>query len=135
MSTAPTFGWQPIAQSVRAVRRSGVSYWKENRLFWVRRLSGFALMAFIIVHVLIFHGQMVGGGYLLNRFDVPALISQILMVVSLLLHLVTNIRPMKIAFGLSDKRNIRTDIALILSILLLIAGAAFVVYFIRWIAL
>ena len=118
--------------TVRATRRAGVSYWKENRLFWVRRISGFALMAFLIIHVLVFHGQNIEGVFLLHRFDILKLISQILLVVSLFLHLVTNIRPLKIAFGLEDKKNIRIDIALILSILLLIAGMAFVVYFIRW---
>ena len=118
--------------SVRTMRRAGVSYWKENRLFWVRRISGFALMAFLIIHVIIFRGQNVGGVFLLQMFDVLRLISQILLVVSLFVHLVTNIRPLKIALGLEDKRNIRTDIALILSILLLIAGIAFIIYFIRW---
>ena len=120
------------ADTVITSKRAGVSYFKENRLFWVRRISGFALFAFMIVHVLLFMEEGSGSGIRLKLFDAPALVSQILLVAALLVHLITNIGPLKIAFGLEDRRNIRADIMLLLSILLLIAGAAFVVYFIRW---
>ena len=128
------FGIVLTADTVRAMRRAGVSYYKENRLFWIRRISGFALMAFIIVHVILFHGQNSGGIYYLTLFGIPELVSQILMVAALLIHIAANIRPMRIAFGFSDKWNIRTDIALVLSILLLLAGIAFIIYFLRWAA-
>ncbi len=118
--------------TIRAVKRSGTFYWRENLLFLIRRISGFAMLFFILAHVLIFQGRISGGAFRLNLFDAAALASQILMVVSLLLHLCANITPLRIALGLRDGRNIRTDLAFILAILLLLAGAAFIVYYLRW---
>ena len=54
------------------------------------------------------------------------------MVLSLLVHLACNITPLRIALGLQDRKKLRIDLLLVLSILLLLAGAAFVVYYIRW---
>lgn len=118
-----------------AMKRSGVSYWKENRLFWTRRISGFAVMLFIAVHVLLFRTDMSGGAPRLHLFDVPALVSSVLMVISLFVHLLTNITPLRIALGLRDKGNVRTDVLFVLAIGLLLAGAAFVSYFLRWLAI
>ncbi len=120
------------AQTVRAWRKSGVAYFKQNRLFWIRRISGFALMFFIVSHVLIFRGNVSSAGYRLNYFGGLQLAAQILMVVCLLVHLCCNITPLRISLGIEDKKNIRTDVLLVLSILLLLAGIAFVIYYIRW---
>ncbi len=118
--------------TVRISRRSGVSYPKLNRLFWIRRISGFALMLFVAAHVLLFMGTSENGAYRLNLFAAGQLATQILMVVSLLVHLACNITPLRIALGLEDRKNLRTDVVLVLSVLLLLAGAAFVIYYIRW---
>lgn len=113
-------------------RKAGVSYMKPNRLFWIRRISGFALMLFLISHVLIFSGTTASGAYRLNLFGGAQLAAQILLVASLLVHLIGNIQPLRIALGIGDRHALRTDLLLVLAILLLLAGAAFVVYFIRW---
>ncbi len=118
--------------TIVAAKRSGVFYWKENCLFLLRRISGFALLIFIAVHFIIFSGTNDDGVYRLREFDMTALISQILMVLALFVHLITNITPLRITLGISDKRNIRTDIAIIVSILLLLSGVAFLIYYIRW---
>ncbi len=125
-------GVKTTADSLKAMRLSGVSYFKENRLFWIRRVSGLALMLFMIVHIIIFMGRHIDGTYVLVHFDALKLISQILLVVSLLVHLATNIRPLRIALGLSDGKNVRTDVMVVLAVLLAIAGTAFVIYYIRW---
>ena len=84
------------------------------------------------MHILLFTGTNEGGVYRLKLFDMMGLISQILMVVSLMVHLVTNIPPLRIALGLTDKRDLKSDVILILSVLLLLSGVAFIVYYIRW---
>ncbi len=119
-------------QTLLAWRRSGVSYFRQNRLFWIRRISGYALMLFIFSHVLIFRGNYVEPVYWLNLFDVAQLAVSILMVLSLFVHLLCNITPLRIALGISDRKNIRTDILLVMSVLLFLAGVAFVIYYIRW---
>ena len=120
------------ADTIIACRKAKVSYWKENRLFWVRRISGVALMIFMAAHVVILTGEQTGSGYRLKLFDAGRLATQILMTLSLAVHLLTNIRPLKIGLGLEDKGNLKTDVLLVLSALLLLAGIAFVIYFLRW---
>lgn len=125
-------GVKLTVDTIVAGKKSGTFYWKENSLFIIRRISGFALLIFIAIHFMIFSGNKNDGVYRLKEFDMAALISQILMVVSLFVHLITNIKPLRISLGISDKRNIRTDIAIILSVLLLLSGVAFLIYYIRW---
>lgn len=125
-------GVKLTVDTMDACQKSGVSYWKENRLFWIRRISGFALMIFLFFHIAIFSGIDTAVGVRLQYFGVGRLATQILMVVSLMVHLLTNISPLRIAIGIKDSGNVRTDVLLVLSILLLLAGVAFVVYFIRW---
>ncbi len=119
-------------QTVRACIRSGVSYPGWNRLFWVRRISGFSLILFMALHAMIFEGDVENGAYRLNLFGGVQLAVNLLMVLSLLIHLSCNIGPLRISLGLENRKNVRLDILLILSVLLLLAGIAFVVYYIRW---
>ncbi|MBP3874058.1 MAG: hypothetical protein J6E32_10100 [Lachnospiraceae bacterium] len=120
------------ARTVRALAKSKKPYFRENRLFWIRRISGLALMLFIMVHALIFMGDGSSGTYRLNMFGAVQLASQILMVLSLLIHLCCNITPLRISFGIEDRKKMRVDIILVLSIILFLAGLAMVVYFLRW---
>ena len=120
------------ADTVRVWRKTGVHYLRRNMLFWVRRVSGLAMMFFVAVHVMIFSGRTVEGVYRLNPFGAIELAAMLLMAASLLVHLSCNITPLRIALGLSDKKNFRMDLLLVVSILLLLAGAAFIVYYIRW---
>lgn len=119
-------------QTDRALRQSGVSYFRQNRLFWIRRISGSALLLFMVSHVLIFSGTEESGAYRLSLFAGAQLLTQILMVLSLMVHLLCNITPLRIALGIEDRHRFRTDVLLVLAILLLLAGAAFVIYYIRW---
>ena len=125
-------GFKLTIDSIIAGIKSQTFYIKENILFLTRRISGFALLIFVAVHIILFTGTNEGGAYRLRPFDMAALVSQILMVVSLMAHLTTNITPLRIAFGITDKRDLKSDAVLIISILLLLSGIAFTVYFIRW---
>ena len=71
-------------------------------------------------------------GFRLNLFDTPQLIMSILLVLTLLIHIVTNIRPVMIAMGAKSGKEIITDIILIMSVLMFAAGIAFVVYYAGW---
>ena len=125
-------GIKLTADTMKAIKKSGANYFKDNKLFWIRRISGFALMFFIAAHIIIFSGHRSGGTFRLNLFDVPQLIISILLVLSVLLHIVTNIRPLMTALGAGKAKEFLADIAVVFSILLMLAGAAFVVYYVRW---
>lgn len=118
--------------SIAACKKSGVSYFKENRLFWARRISGFAVFAFMLIHILLFLGRN-DGVYRLNYFGSLQFSLQILMVVSLAVHIIANIKPVMISFGMRSLREYAVDILIVLSGILLFTGAAFVIYFLRWI--
>lgn len=118
--------------TLTAIRKSGVSYPGQNRLFWIRRISGYALVIFMGIHVWLFQGQNIDGVFRLQHFDLPALITQLLMVASLAVHLLTNIRPLKIAFGIEDGKNYKTDVLIALSAALLLSAIGFVLYLMRW---
>ena len=118
--------------SIAACKKSGVSYYKENRLFWARRISGFAIIIFILIHVILFLGKN-DGVYRLNYFGTLQLATQILMVLSLAVHIITNINPMIISFGVSKIKEYAVDILVVLSAILLFTAVGFVIYYIRWI--
>jgi hypothetical protein len=54
------------------------------------------------------------------------------MVISIAVHVITNVKPSLISLGIRSLREYAVDILLVMSLLLLIAGAAFVVYYLRW---
>ena len=89
-------------------------------------------MFFIAAHIMLFMGHGSGGAFRLNVFDLPQLIMSILLVISVLVHIVTNIRPLMIALGSRGAKDFIADMAVIFSVLLLVSGAAFVVYYVRW---
>lgn len=125
-------GIKLTADTLTAIKKSGASYFADNKLFWIRRISGLAVMLFIFSHIFIFAGSSASGTFRLNLFDVPQLVCSLLLVISLLVHIVTNIRPLSAALGLDSSRGFAADAAFILSVLLVVSGAAFTVYFVRW---
>jgi succinate dehydrogenase/fumarate reductase cytochrome b subunit len=118
-------------QTYRISKKSGVSYHKENALFWIRRISGFILMLLILLHLMIFM-QTGSGFFRLGYFGMPQLTGQIVMLLALAIHLLCNIKPLAIALGIYGGKGYGRDIILILSVVLLFCTVAFVVYYLRW---
>ena len=127
-------GVKLTADTLIAIKRSGANYFKDNLLFWTRRISGFAMIFFIIAHYLVFIGDNSSGVYRLNEFGVTELVMAILLIVSLLIHIITNIRPLMLALGSSKGHRKIAAAVFTASVILLLLGGAFVVYFIRWLA-
>ena len=119
------------ADTLKVWKSTGVSYFRENRLFWARRVSGLAVMVLLVFHITAF-GDSSGAAYRLQWFDTAKLATQLLLVASLALHIITNVKPMMISFGIRGLRARAGDIAFILSAVLLFMAAAFIVYYIRW---
>lgn len=124
-------GVKLTGDTIAACKKSGVSYFKENKLFWARRISGFAVFVFIFFHVILFLGKN-GEAYRLKFFGKLQLATQLLLVASVGLHVITNVNPLFIAFGRKGLKEYAVDILIILSVLLLFMGFAFLIYYIRW---
>ena len=113
-----------------ACKKAGVSYWRNNERFWLSRISGFAMLFLIVYHVLIFSGTS-GEAFRLHAFQGIQLAAHILLVVALAVHLITNIKPLFIALGLENRKFI-IDIMIVVSLIMLVFAAAFIVYYLRW---
>ncbi len=121
------------ARTLRARRLSGAGYFRDNLLFWVRRISGFAVIIPLVMHLLIFRAGN-AEAYRLQAFTTGRLISQILLVAALALHVLSNVRPLLISLGIRGHRAFALDLMLVLSVLLLLFAAAFAIYYTRWAA-
>ena len=112
-------------------KEAGAMYSKESRLFWTRRITGFCMIVFAAIHVFVFIGTS-NGAFRLRSFDVFELICMILLIASLFIHILCNIKPLMISFGLMGFKIYIRDILFVLSAVLLLALIAFIVYFVRW---
>jgi hypothetical protein len=117
--------------TLRISQKTGVSYLKENALFWIRRISGFVLMLLVSLHLTVFM-QTGEGVFRLNYFGISELVGQVLMLSALAVHLLCNIKPVSIALGLYGESGYIRDILLILSAMLVFCALAFVIYYLRW---
>ena len=121
-------------KSIRIWHKTKVSYWKENLLFWGRRISGFVIMILIVFHITALSTTNVNG-LRLPLFDEWKLATQILLVIAIAFHVITNVKPMLISFGIKKLKPKAGDIIFWLSVLLLAAVVGFIIYYIRWISI
>ena len=120
------------AKSLRACKRAGVSYFKENLMFWTGRISGLAIIIFMLIHIFIFIGDFSDGTYRLNYFGIAELITQLCLVLSIAIHVFTQVRSSMIALGKKSYKKYMADILIIFSVLLVFFGIAFFIYYLRW---
>lgn len=124
-------GIKLTVDTLRAQKKTETAYFRENLLFWARRVSGFAVMVLLFFHFTAF-GYYVGEAYRLRWFDTGRLVTQILLVIALAVHIISNVRPMMIALGIKSLRQWIGDILFVISVLLLFAAVGFIVYYLRW---
>ena len=79
------------AQTFRASRSGGKLYGKQNALFWARRTSGLAILLMLFFHIGVF-GRVQDGVYILFPFTTVRLLTQLLLVASVFVHLLLNLR-------------------------------------------
>lgn len=118
-------------QSIRVWKKTKVPYLRQNLLFWTRRISGLVIMVLIFFHMSAF-SYYDGDVYRLKWFTAFRLAVQLLLVLSLAVHVISNVKPMLIAFGIRSLKERAVDILFVLSLILLFMAAAFIVYYIRW---
>lgn len=124
-------GIKYTVDTLRAQKKAGVSYWRQNKWFWVRRISGFVIMILLLFHITAF-GYTSTGGYRLRWFGPFRMTAQILLVLAIAVHVLSNLRPMLISFGIRNLKQWIGDLFVILSVLLLLMTAAFIIYYLRW---
>ncbi|MBE5970477.1 MAG: pilus assembly protein PilX [Lachnospiraceae bacterium] len=118
-------------KTIRIQKKAGASYFKENRLFWARRISGFVVMVLIFFHIFAFTGVS-ETHFRLPEFDMFRLITQILLVVSVGVHIITNIKPLYVGTGIGKLKVRVKDVVFWLAVLLAFMAVAFIIYYLRW---
>ncbi len=117
--------------TITACKRSGVYYWKENKMFLIRRISGLAMILLIFYHMIILGGTN-GQRYRLHLFEGIQLTGSLLFVLILAVHILSNIKSLFMGFGAKGLQKYRIDILFVMSIILLFCAIAFVIYYFRW---
>ncbi len=122
------------SKALMAMKKAGRGYFKENRLFWARRISGFAIMIFIVFHITAFSsgGAPTDGAVVLKWFTTGRFICQILLVLSIAVHVISNVKPVLISLGIKAFKERKADILFFVSIILVLCAVALLVYYLRW---
>lgn len=113
-----------------AGRHGGRSPFKDNELFWIRRITGFAIVFLVIYHVIVFSGGQ-GEVFRLNTFEGLQLAAHIILTIAVAVHVMAGIKPLCMALGIADRRFIK-DALIVLSVIMLVCAVSFVYYYLRW---
>ena len=111
--------------------RTRAPYFKENRLFWTRRISGFVILCLITFHMFAFSDNN-SEVFRLVPFDLYRLILQLLFLCSVAVHLIANVKPLLISFGTRKLRQKWGTVLFFVSACLLFMTIGFIVYYVRW---
>ena len=117
--------------TIHAQREAGTSYVQLNKRFWAVRISGVALAVFVVFHMMTFL-SVGGGAYRLREFGAFELATNVGLVLCVAIHVLCSARPLAISLGLNAPRARAADLVFALSLVLLFAAVAFVVYYLRW---
>jgi succinate dehydrogenase hydrophobic anchor subunit len=98
-------------------------YNKENRSFWLRRVSGTAIIILAILHALMM-SKNENGVARINSMPKPLRLATPLLIVAVFLHLFENVRPLLISLGIRNIDKKEKAIKIVLSIIALFAIAA-----------
>lgn len=113
------------------MRTHSLWYSRANRLFWLRRLSGIAIILLGIFHWQVF-GTMQGAQYILYEFTVCKLITQLLFVSAVCIHIGLNIRPLLLALGTRNIARHTQDMYSVLFIFYLFIIGSLIYYYVGW---
>ena len=122
---------QLTVKAVRTAAETHAPYLRKNYSFWARRLSGALIIILVFFHMTAF-GKTEGGVFQLYPFDLNRLIVQMLFLLSVTVHIITNVKPALITFGVKRLKPKSGGILFFISAALLFMAAGFIIYFIRW---
>ena len=118
-------------QSLQTAKQSGKMYLKQNAIFWARRASGLAIMILLLFHIGLF-GKVQNGTYILFPFTTVKMVTQLLFVAAILSIFLSISAHCSYHWVIISYKERRSDIYLILSVLLLFIAGAVILYYIGW---
>lgn len=134
LAAVVTHGVLGVLATVRAMKSGKVSgkwYLRQNAGYWTKRFSGLAILILLCFHVSAYT-MTVGDAFFLKEFTFGRMAAQLLLLLSIFVHLSISIQSMLIANGVVKFKERTVDWMLVLSLLTLFFAAAVVVYFLQW---
>jgi hypothetical protein len=112
-------------QSAKVSRHTKALYFRENKSFWIRRISGIAIVILIFIHIMLFGHKPDGSNTLawLNMF------LQLLLVGSIFVHVISNVKPLLVAFGSQAGKKKKIVIISVFSLLTVFWALAMIIYY------
>lgn len=108
-----------------------LQYGWANRLFWLRRLSGLAILILLFGHIGLF-GAVIDGQYVLFDFTWPKALLQGTFLTALCVHIATNMRPLFVSLGWSGIAGRCRDVYASLVVFYLFSIVALIIYYVGW---
>ena len=118
-------GIKLTADTIIVSKKAGVGYFSENKMFWARRISGFAVMLLLSFHFITFGI----GKRVLPVMSAFRLTTQILLVAAIATHVITNVRPVLISFGIRGLKRRVPELIIIISAVIILASAALMIFY------
>lgn len=112
----------------RQVENGRPFYLWQNRLFWLRRLSGLAILCFLWCHFTLF-GEMQGDTYVVHAFTTGRFLLHLGLWLSVSIHVLTNIKPLYVALGFTQVQKRTADTTFVCAVLLVLMLGMAVLYF------
>ena len=122
ISTIPAF---------KTAKKTGRWFFKENAAFWTKRISGIAIVLLLGFHITAYTTS-VNGKFFLKEFTTGKMAAQILLILSIFIHLMVSIKSMLIAKGMIKFKERTIDWMLVLSIMTIFFTIAVIAYYIQW---
>lgn len=123
-----------VIATIKSVRSGGISgkwYLKQNKVFWIKRVSGVSILLLLIFHMSVYVTSS-NGVYFLKEFTWMSLVSQLLFVLAIFIHLYVSLEGMLIARGILDHKERKKDWLLVLSVFMLMIIITIIMYFVQW---
>lgn len=118
-------------QAVKSGQNSGKWYVRQNAAYWTKRFSGLAILILLCFHISAYT-TTVGGAFFLKEFTFGRMAAQLLLILSIFIHLAVSVKSMLIAKGVVKFKERTVDWMMVLSLMMLFFAAAVVIYFIQW---
>lgn len=118
-----------LAKMLRKGRaRNRFSYLKENGTYWLRVLSGLAILVLALIHTTLWvvHTPF---GVIMREFGWSSLLLQMLFVATLTMHILLNIRPLLLDSAIDPTGRAKRWMSGITVILAALAAVAAICYF------
>ena len=111
-------------RSAKALHESGELHAPENRRFWAVRISGILIAVLMLMHIIGFAHAADP-----RSFPIQALIVNLLLVAVIAVHVICNVRPLRMSLGF-ELRSVKSIAAALAGLLVLLA-LAFLLTFVQ----